>query len=336
MNAYLTTDALRLVPELQRYARQRSSGELTVKTERDVAKLAFSQGKLAWIYFLDDQEKLADVLVRRRLVTPQVAMSAYRESRERHKPLGEVLVQWGLVTEKALQDILGGYMRERLGRLLGMRQVDWLFVPRRIDMGTGPTFELGFLLEALREHTLHTPVRELSAPTDLQKIGALRPSDIWDFDADTTLNTHIGPAKPEQSGVTERPHADATPRQIDLSQHSVLHNLHALGGLIAAAVVNLDTRLCIQTLMGSEVPIDVMGESFGEIARFALAAERIADMGDRLDEVLLTLKTRFHLLRLVPSERVAVCLVLDRTAADLGTARLALMLAVESINAENA
>jgi type IV pilus assembly protein PilB len=55
----------------------------------------------------EKRQRLGEVLLRNRSITPEALEQALAEQRSRHRPLGQVLIQMGLVTDEAMRQALG-------------------------------------------------------------------------------------------------------------------------------------------------------------------------------------------------------------------------------------
>ncbi|WP_428927728.1 roadblock/LC7 domain-containing protein [Marinibacterium sp. SX1] len=105
-----------------------------------------------------------------------------------------------------------------------------------------------------------------------------------------------------------------------------ISDLKTLAGFIGACLVDSETGLMLASET-SGVPFDLeaAGAANTEVVRAKNAAMRALGLEDKIEDILITLGTQYHLIRpLTANPAVFVYLAVDRKTANLGMARLAL------------
>ena len=103
-----------------------------------------------------------------------------------------------------------------------------------------------------------------------------------------------------------------------------ISDLKTLAGFIGACLVDSETGLMLASET-SGVPFDLeaAGAANTEVVRAKNAAMKALGLDDRIEDILITLGTQYHLIRpLTANASVFVYVALDRKTANLGMARL--------------
>lgn len=106
-----------------------------------------------------------------------------------------------------------------------------------------------------------------------------------------------------------------------------LNSAMAVSGAIAVALVDLDTGMTLGTAGGEKFNIDVAAAGNTEVVRAKLRVAQMLDLNTHIEDILITLGTQFHLIRIVQGQNSSplfMYLALDRTKANLALARLKL------------
>lgn len=114
---------------------------------------------------------------------------------------------------------------------------------------------------------------------------------------------------------------------------NALNSLSAIDGFIAASFVELDTGMTLDsTLGGEDFDIEVAGAINTNVVQAKLRALRALGLVDKIEDIVVTLSTQYHLMRIVP-ERPGVFLyvVLDRGVANMALARRAMAIAADAV-----
>lgn len=117
---------------------------------------------------------------------------------------------------------------------------------------------------------------------------------------------------------------------LSLTDKSFVDILGKLGesidGFIGAAIVDSYLDMCLGALGGDgEIDLELAAVSNSEVVRAERNAMNSLNMNDEIEEILITLKEQYHLIRsLRERTHVFIYLVLDRSRANLALARHAL------------
>lgn len=108
------------------------------------------------------------------------------------------------------------------------------------------------------------------------------------------------------------------------SMDSSLKTVMSLSGAVAVAVVDLDSGMCLGHAGGNGLDMDLAAAGNTEVIRAKIRVMRELDLGDEIEDVLITLGKQYHLLRVLKTKGSAglfLYTVLDRDKANLAMAR---------------
>lgn len=108
---------------------------------------------------------------------------------------------------------------------------------------------------------------------------------------------------------------------------ATLDTLRKLDGFLAAALVDSSSGMMLEsTSSGSDFPIEIAAAANTEVVRAKLKAMDAIGMADeRIEDILISLQTQYHLIRPLESNReIFIYLSLERDRANLALARLTL------------
>lgn len=98
-----------------------------------------------------------------------------------------------------------------------------------------------------------------------------------------------------------------------------------INGAIGVALVDHTSGMALGTQGGGNgLDLDVAAAANTEVIRAKLRAMEALGLADRIEDILITLGTQYHLIRLMSSSRgtgLFVYLALDKTKANLAMAR---------------
>ncbi|PRY12469.1 hypothetical protein [Kineococcus rhizosphaerae] len=97
-----------------------------------------------------------------------------------------------------------------------------------------------------------------------------------------------------------------------------------IDGAIAAALVDYETGMSLGSVGGGTLDLDVAAAGNTDVVRAELKTLQRLGLDDTPEDVLITLGTQLHLLRLLQSQNgqgLFLYLVLDRSRANLAMAR---------------
>ena len=98
-----------------------------------------------------------------------------------------------------------------------------------------------------------------------------------------------------------------------------------IGGALGVALVDYQSGMCLGTLGGGNVNMELAAAGNTELVR---AKKNIRDrlgIKDAIEDILITLDTQYHLIRMLHNNaNLFLYLVLDRSKANLALARIEL------------
>lgn len=98
-----------------------------------------------------------------------------------------------------------------------------------------------------------------------------------------------------------------------------------IAGFVGSCMVDCDTGLMLTSYGGGTLDLETTSALNSQIVKAQLEAIEKMELDDRIEDILITLGKQFHLIRpLQRNPSVFLCVVLERTAANLGMARLQL------------
>ena len=100
-----------------------------------------------------------------------------------------------------------------------------------------------------------------------------------------------------------------------------LSQLHAIDGTMVAAIVDSESGMVLGHA-GSGIDIELAAAGNTEVMRAKLKTMQLLNLGDQIDDMLITLNTQYHILRPVHKrEGLFIYLVLDKAHSNLALAR---------------
>ena len=103
-----------------------------------------------------------------------------------------------------------------------------------------------------------------------------------------------------------------------------ISDLRDVAGFIGACLVDSDSGLMLAAEQGdSKFDLEAAGAANTEVVRAKTAAINALGLKDKIEDILITLGTQYHLIRpLESAPSVFIYLAVDRKTANLGMARL--------------
>lgn len=105
---------------------------------------------------------------------------------------------------------------------------------------------------------------------------------------------------------------------------ATVDTLRKLDGFLAAAMVDSGSGMMLESLVMGDFPIEVAAAANTEVVRSKLKAmDAIGMQDEHIEDILISLKTQYHLIRPLESNReIFLYLSLERDRANLALARL--------------
>lgn len=136
-----------------------------------------------------------------------------------------------------------------------------------------------------------------------------------------------GTARPDEAGtpppgeLRTPPPAEpaASPPDINVALATVVDSVE---GVLAAALVDYETGGLLATADRGDLDLETASAGHLDVFRAERDLLTVLGIEDRLEDILITLRTQYHLLRPVEAELpLLLCIVVDRSRANLGLAR---------------
>ncbi len=111
-----------------------------------------------------------------------------------------------------------------------------------------------------------------------------------------------------------------TMADIDTSLKSAMN----ISGAIGVALVDYDSGMTLGTAGGGEIDLDIAAAGNTEVVRAKQKAAKALGIKDSIDDILITLDTQMHLIKLVSGDRgkgLFLYLALKKADANLAMAR---------------
>ena len=108
------------------------------------------------------------------------------------------------------------------------------------------------------------------------------------------------------------------------SMNNSLNSIMQLSGAVAVAVVDLDSGMSLGNAGGGSINLDLAAAGNTEVIRSKMRVMRDLDLGDEIEDILITLGKQYHLIRLIKTKGSAglfLYCVLERDKANLAMAR---------------
>ena len=99
--------------------------------------------------------------------------------------------------------------------------------------------------------------------------------------------------------------------------------LNDISGFIGACLVDTETGLMMASEGGENFDLETAGAANVEVVKAKMAAMKMLELDENIDDILITLGSQFHLIRpLADTPSVFLYAALDKKTANLGMARV--------------
>ncbi len=255
------------------------SGELLVRDGYSVARIAFHEGRVAWVHIPDGGESLAKMFSADGLEGEDLR-AAVDEARKTGSSFHEVLLNWGLVTAERLDSVLRDWIRRRMYAVVRFHTPQVLFIPTVHSSANAP---LSFALS------------EVLSEEDLSSLGRSSAPSIPPSATDSSGSWHAAFVPPE------RPNP---------AVEQYLGQVMSLEGAVTAAVIDRASGVCEGFRGETKDPTVVWSKI--RVLNSVIAGE------EQVEDVVLTTKDEHHLLMPVSAKSDMLCyLVVQRSLASV-------------------
>lgn len=104
-----------------------------------------------------------------------------------------------------------------------------------------------------------------------------------------------------------------------------LNELNNLAGFVGAALVDSDSGMALATAGGGSIDLEAAAAGNTEVVRAKRSVAERLNLGDSIEDILITLGKQYHLIRPLESNSLLfLYVVLDRSKANLAMARFEL------------
>jgi len=212
---------------------QRKTGILTLEGEEDTLTVTFQDGAVVWVQstLLSWEQRMAQILVSRGLVTPAQLQEVRNVQKESKKKLGSILTERGLVQKKDWDGLLTLEMEEAVYRPFRWTAGRYRFVSQgSVDLAEGKIGPLG------AENLLMEGIRRVDEwPMILEKL----PSTAMVF----KVGSRVGKLNPKQVGPGDVKMLDLVDGKrtvqdlADMSGLGEFEAMRALASLVTAGAI---------------------------------------------------------------------------------------------------
>ncbi len=117
---------------------------------------------------------------------------------------------------------------------------------------------------------------------------------------------------------------NTTPKEKEMSY--TIDSLKKTDGLIAAALVDSSSGMMLESLVLGNFPVEIAAAANTAVIQAKLKAMDAIDLeDDKIEDILITLGTQYHLIRPLNANReIFIYIALDRDRANLAMARIEL------------
>lgn len=137
---------------------------------------------------------------------------------------------------------------------------------------------------------------------------------------DTAQADEISPDRADVGPATTPPPAN---EKETLMAKTDISGLNDINGFIGACLVDTETGLMMASEGGENFDLETAGAANVEVVKAKMAAMKMLDLDEAIDDILITLGSQFHLIRpLAETPTVFLYTALDKKSANLGMARV--------------
>ena len=148
----------------------------------------------------------------------------------------------------------------------------------------------------------------------------------------TKVPVTAGIAHPPSHSSSPQP-IPAAPQGVNMNNvNEILAQCMQIDGAVGVALVDYSSGMALGMVGGGGLNLEVAAAGNTDVVRSKLRVMKELGIKDSIDDILITLTTQYHLIRLLPkAQNLFVYIALDRTKANLAMARHKLASVTDSI-----
>nr|WP_233595836.1 MULTISPECIES: hypothetical protein [Corallococcus] len=267
-------------------------GEVVVKSTTVSGRIFVVERKVAWTVLTGPGARsFATALIDARLVNREDVEQVMAECRKNGGNFCETLVAWGLVERDTLRDLLCRHLGGQLDALLGLTEVQALFVPQPRAYSSQMTFKL----------------EELASPAPPSPSEAPRPE--------------VSQAEVTQSQVPPL----VLEREAMANVKQALEEALKIDGAFAVCLADAKSGMTLGSAGSAGFNIEAAAAGNTEVVRAKMKTMQLLGIKDRIEDILITLGEQYHIIRpLSTRDGLFLYIALHRASANLALARFRL------------
>ncbi|WP_244238385.1 hypothetical protein [Corallococcus terminator] len=264
----------------------KSGGEVVVKSTSVSGRIFVVERKVAWTVLTGPGARsFSTALIDARLVSREDVEQVMSECRKNGGNFCETLVAWGLVERDTLRDLLCQHLGGQLDALLGLTEVQALFVPQPRSYSSQMTFKL----------------EELASP-------AQPPSEAPRLEVP---QSQVPPLLLEREAMANVKQALEEALKID--------------GAFAVCLADAKSGMTLGSAGSAGFNIEAAAAGNTEVVRAKMKTMQLLGIKDRIEDILITLGEQYHIIRpLSTRDGLFLYIALNRASANLAMARFRL------------
>jgi hypothetical protein len=149
----------------------------------------------------------------------------------------------------------------------------------------------------------------------------------------TALVQPSTPSSSNPSPITPQPKSHSTlPGETMNNVNEILAQCMQIDGAVGVALADYSSGMALGMIGGGGLNLEVAAAGNTDVVRSKLRVMKELGLKDQIDDILITLGTQYHLIRLLPkAQNLFVYIALDRNKANLAMARHKLASVTDSI-----
>ena len=126
-------------------------GEVLLRCGEDTARVFFVGGKIAWATVSTNKRTFTEYLIEKSALKKDEVQEVFEECKRTGKNFGETIVEWELLDEQSLRNLLLRHLSECLLEVFSWPSVESMFMPEDRPYKGSLTFDLAELLESVMQ-----------------------------------------------------------------------------------------------------------------------------------------------------------------------------------------